>query len=276
MSNIDVKTVTDFGREWATFDQSTLAEEELREHFNQYFGVFPWERLTRTSVGFDMGCGSGRWAKLVAPNVGKLHCIDASAEALAVSRKNCAGLTNCKFHQASFGNLPLGDGSMDFGYCLGVLHHLPDPFAGLQECVAKLKPGAPLLVYVYYAFDNRPAWFRAIWKGSDLVRRVICRLPHVVKRPITDLLAVLVYFPMARTSLLLEKMGFDVEVIPLSAFRRASFYSMRTDTLDRFGTRVEHRFTARQIQDMMERAGLENVTFEKSVAYWTVVGYKKV
>ena len=30
-----------------------------------------------------------------------------------------------------------------------------------------------MLVYIYYAFDNRPAWFRAIWKGSDLVRFVL-------------------------------------------------------------------------------------------------------
>jgi hypothetical protein len=46
---------------------------------------------------------------------------------------------------------------MDFGYSLGVLHHLPDPRAGLAACVTKLKPGAPMLVYIYYAFDNRPA-----------------------------------------------------------------------------------------------------------------------
>lgn len=29
-------------------------------------------------IGFDLGCGSGRWAFFVAPKVAKLHCIDRS------------------------------------------------------------------------------------------------------------------------------------------------------------------------------------------------------
>ena len=29
-------------------------------------------------MGFDMDCGSGRWAKLMAPRVGHLDCIDPS------------------------------------------------------------------------------------------------------------------------------------------------------------------------------------------------------
>jgi methylase of polypeptide subunit release factors len=33
-----------------------------------------------------MGCGSGRWARFVAPHVGRLHCIDPSS-ALAVARQ---------------------------------------------------------------------------------------------------------------------------------------------------------------------------------------------
>ena len=37
---------------------------------------------------FDMGCGSGRWSKLVAPKVKRLNCIDPSLEALNVARKN--------------------------------------------------------------------------------------------------------------------------------------------------------------------------------------------
>ena len=64
--------------------------------------------------------------------------------------------------------IPLPDGSADFGYSLGVLHHVPDTQKGIIECVRKLKPGAPFLLYLYYAFDNRPWWFRTIWKISDL------------------------------------------------------------------------------------------------------------
>ena len=84
-SNIDLKTVEGFGDEWVRFDQSKLSEEELLRRFKQYFSIFPFEYLSNKSIGFDMGCGSGRWAKLIAPQVGMLHCIDPSS-ALKVAK----------------------------------------------------------------------------------------------------------------------------------------------------------------------------------------------
>jgi hypothetical protein len=49
---------------------------------------------------------------------------------------------------------------------------------------------------------------------------------------------------------------------------------MQTDALDRFGTRLEQRFTAKQIRQMMESAGLERVEFA-TTAFWSAVGYRK-
>ena len=49
---------------------------------------------------------------------------------------------------------------------------------------------------------------------------------------------------------------------------------MRTDALDRFGTRLEKRFTQKQIREMITGAGLENIVFSKSEPYWCAVGYK--
>ena len=40
------------------------------------------------SIGFDMGCGSGRWAKLIANKVKLLNCIDPSAVALEQAKIN--------------------------------------------------------------------------------------------------------------------------------------------------------------------------------------------
>src|ERR1700730_6089995 len=93
--NTDVLTVRDFGREWTSFDQTGLDEAEAMRLFNRYFEIFPWHTLTDAAMGFDLGCGSGRWALRVAPKVGQLHCIDASEAALAVAKANLSGLNNC-------------------------------------------------------------------------------------------------------------------------------------------------------------------------------------
>src|SRR5215470_17565072 len=105
--NADQRTVEGFGAEWTRFDQSSLSAAELGRMFDGYFGVFPWDALTPRAEGFDLGCGSGRWARLVASRVGTLHCIDASSEALAVARRNLSSFANCEFHHASAGRLPL-------------------------------------------------------------------------------------------------------------------------------------------------------------------------
>ena len=50
---------------------------------------------------------------------------------------------------------------------------------------------------------------------------------------------------------------------------------MRTDALDRFGTRLEHRFTKKEIVNMMEKSGLTNIKFSENSPYWVAVGKKK-
>ncbi|MBZ0266513.1 class I SAM-dependent methyltransferase [bacterium] len=273
--NIDPKTVEGFGDEWDLFDQTALTEQERADQFDAYFENFPWKSLPTGAVGFDLGCGSGRWAKMVAPRVGTLWCIDASPVALESAKRNLYGLDNCEFAHASVDAIPLPDDSMDFGYSLGVLHHIPDTAAGLKSCVRKLKPGAPFALYIYYAFDNRPSWFRPLWQVSDLLRRMICRMPNRWRHVATDPIAVAVYWPLARTAAWLERRGLDVDAFPLAGYRHRAFYSMRTDALDRLGTRLEQRFTREQIRQMMDDAGLERIRFASGIPYWCAMGYRK-
>jgi len=48
----------------------------------------------------------------------------------------------------------------------------------------------------------------------------------------------------------------------------------RTDALDRFGTRLEQRFTAPEMERMMRAAGLDRITFSDHVPFWCAVGYR--
>jgi SAM-dependent methyltransferase len=274
--NRDQKTVAGFGDEWARFDQTVLSEQECFELFTKYFKIFPWKMITEVSVGFDMGCGSGRWAKLVAPRVGFLHLLDPSS-AIDVAKKNLVGQTNCFFHKAGVSDNSLEKGTMDFGYSLGVLHHVPDTERGIFDAVQLLKPGAPFLLYLYYALDNRSFIYRGLWKMSNLVRLAISRLPHAPRYYVCQIIAACVYWPLARLARLTEVLGLNAEKassMPLGFYRHLSFYTMRTDALDRFGTRLEQRFTKEQIEAMMRHAGLLGIKFSDDAPYWCAVGYK--
>ncbi|MEA3001161.1 MAG: hypothetical protein QOK17_2994 [Sphingomonadales bacterium] len=273
-ANIDPLTVAGFGEEWAAYDQTRLGEAEQRALFEAYFSIFPFSDLPPEAEGFDLGCGSGRWAALAAERVGLLHCIDPSERALGVARRRLEGRAGIAFHLAGADSIPLADCSQDFGYSLGVLHHIPDTAAAMRDAVRKLKPGAPFLVYLYYSFDNKPRWFRYLWRASEAGRWSISRLPFPLRRAVTTTIAAGLYWPLTRVARAAEALGLDVANVPLSAYRRSSFYTMRTDALDRFGTRLEQRFSRVQVRQMMEAAGLTGIVFRDDVPYWVACGRK--
>ncbi|MBI2727714.1 MAG: class I SAM-dependent methyltransferase [Polaromonas sp.] len=274
-TNVDHQVVQDFGAEWSRFDQTRLSGSDQQNLFNDYFRVFPWANLPPDSVGADIGCGSGRWAVLAAPRVGHLHLVDPSAEALNVARQNLKDCANTTFHERSVDNLPFAPASLDFAYSLGVLHHVPDTHAAMVSIRKALKPGAPFLIYLYYAFDQRPWWFLGLWKVSDMFRRVISLLPNPLKNFCCDVIAVTAYVPLSRTAWLLDKMGILPASWPLAAYRNMGFYVLRTDALDRFGTRLEQRFSRGSIQKMLTTAGFEHVEFSTGQPFWCAVGFTK-
>jgi SAM-dependent methyltransferase len=275
--NIDPDVAAGFGHEWSTFRQAEteFSPVDREAIFQSYFHIFPWTELPTDPVGIDVGCGSGRWSVMVAPKVGHLHLLDASADALAVARANLADASNVSFHLASVGDIPLDDDSLDFAFSLGVLHHVPDTAAAIRAIASKLKIGAPFLIYLYYALDDRPWWYRAVWRLSNIFRLIISPLPPTIRLIISQIIAVIVYWPLARLAALVERAGFSPAAIPLESYRNRRFYVMRTDAYDRFCTRLEQRFTRRQIEQMLTGAGFDGIHFSDQVPYWCAVGKKR-
>jgi ubiquinone/menaquinone biosynthesis C-methylase UbiE len=274
MSNIDQRTVRGFGEEWSRFKQDRVGEREARERFESYFRLFPWDRIGSGTVGIDIGCGSGRWAERAAPRVGTLHVLDASEEALAVACSQLAAHPNIRFHHASVSEIPLPDSSLDFAYSLGVLHHVPDTASAFCAVAAKLKSGAPFLTYLYYSFENRPAWYRALWRGSDFLRKMIRAMPVRGRHWATDPIAAFVYFPLARTARVLELLELLPRSWPLAAYRSLSFYAMRTDALDRFGTHLEKRYSRAELKELYRQSGFVDVAISPDSPYWCAIGTK--
>lgn len=270
-SNFDSTTMDEFGDEWSRFIQESLSPATLEQIFEDYFRIFPWQIIPPSAVGTDIGCGSGRWARVVTPRVRLLHLIDASEETLTVARRNLANAENVQFHRVSVGALPLEDGSLDFAYSLGVLHHILDTTAAICAIRHKLKPGAPLLLYLYYTFDNRDTAYRGLWWLSDHIRRGVSRLPFALRYQVSQLLALIFYW---RVALLLDHLKVRPKSWPLAYYRDKLFYVMRTDSLDRFGTRLEQRFFQAEITSMLEQAGFTDIRFSERAPYWCSVARK--
>jgi SAM-dependent methyltransferase len=83
---------------------------------------------------------------------GSVTWLDRSAASLKIAQARAAarGLTNIIWEQRSLLDLAgSGLGPFDYVDCCGVLHHLPDPAAGLRALLSVLAPGGGLGLMVY-------------------------------------------------------------------------------------------------------------------------------
>ena len=106
--NKNNKVITEFGEEWTKYDFNDYAKEKIFKSFQQYFDIFPWTLISKESEGFDMGCGSGRWAQFVAPKVKKLFCIEPS-KAINVAKSNLKEFPNIQYLQETTETCSLDD-----------------------------------------------------------------------------------------------------------------------------------------------------------------------
>jgi hypothetical protein len=111
-----------------------------------------------------------------------------------------------------------------------------------------------------------------LWKLSEFIRYSVSRSPKPVRYGISQFLAATVYFPLSRLARLAERIGMRAESFPLAYYRGRSYYVLRTDALDRFGTRLEQRFTRAEVEAMMRDAGLVNIVFSPHAPFWCALG----
>ena len=128
----------------------------LREVDHWVFGAArpAWAPLHALVAGGGTGDGAIMLATQMARagRPGTVTYLDRSgaAAAIARARADARGLSNMAWREGSLLDLPdAGLGPFDYIDCCGVLHHLPDPDAGLRALVEVLAPGGGMGLMVY-------------------------------------------------------------------------------------------------------------------------------
>jgi SAM-dependent methyltransferase/glycosyltransferase involved in cell wall biosynthesis len=272
--NLDVNVVKDFGDEWNMF-KNDESFNEMQLIWSDYFEIFPWDALPNDGgIGADIGCGTGRWSVPVASKVKKLYLIDPSLKALNIAKTNLSQFNNVQYLNSGVDSAMPSIELLDFAYSLGVLHHVPNIDSAFNAISLRLKKGAPFLVYLYHSFEDSPKWYKALWHISDLLRLIISSLPYSLKIGVTQIIALLIYWPVSRLGYIFNKLGFNTKNYPLIYYSDKPFYFMRNDSLDRFGTKLENRFSRAQIKKLFIDSGFSSVKFSDNKPYWCASGIK--
>lgn len=273
--NLDLETVHSFGEEWDKF--SSFDDAEIKKIGDDYFDIVNPNMLNENTIVLDVGCGMGRWSYYVADKVKWVEAVDPS-DSIYKAASFLKSKKNIRISKTSVQNLPFHDESFDFVFSLGVLHHVPNTQEAIYRCIDKLKKGGYFLLYLYYNLDNRGFFYKLFFHITNLGRKLISKLPSRVKLIICDIIAVLVYLPLvflSKTFKILFPKRKWYKKIPLSYYTDKSFSVIRNDSLDRFGTPLEQRFSRKQIKKMLKKAGMGDITFSQRESYWHVISRKK-
>ena len=272
--NLDKETVKSFGEEWIKF--SSFDEAEIERMGNEYFDVLEDSLVNKNSYVLDVGCGTGRWSYYLSSRVKFIEAIDPSDAVFSAARLTSVK-PNIRVTKAGVDNIPFADNSFDFIFSLGVLHHIPDTTGAIKKIYEKIKPNGYFLVYLYYNLDNRGTVYKAIFKLSNGVRKIISGMPKAVKQLLAEIISFTIYLPFVFLARLCKTVfpGKDwYKKIPLSYYHNKSLTIIRNDALDRFGTPLEKRFSRMEIERMLKDAGFSNIVFSEKTPFWHCIAKK--
>ncbi len=270
-NNIDTEVVQSFGEEWTKFN--SFSENEISRTGDMYFDIIDDAIINQSTYGIDVGCGTGRWTKYLLPKIGFMEAIDPS-DAILSANTLLGDAPNVRLTKAATDNLPFADETFDFGMSVGVLHHIPDTKKALTDCVKKIKIGGYFYVYLYYSLDNRGMMFKFLFWLVNVLRMAVSSLPAFPKRVVCDFLALVIYYPLVLIGRLFRAIGLPkiASKIPLAGYQNQTFFIIRNDALDRFGTTLEQRFSRKEIEAMMTEAGLTEIVIPDTLPYWHAIG----
>jgi hypothetical protein len=139
----------------------------------------------------------------------------------------------------------------------------------MREVIRVLKQKGQLLIYLYYSLENRPRLLRWLLKAVAGARRVTVRLPKPVMLGLAWVIALAVYWPLARLSTALWRLGLGrfAENLPLGHYKDSSMRLMAGDAFDRFATPIERRYSRSAIRAWLAHYGF-GVRFSDSTPYW--------
>jgi len=220
--NLDLKVIDGFGHEWSSFDySSSQSSEALDAQFSAYCSPINLLMFDKSNaIAGDFGAGSGRWSSRLLANFLKVYALEPSDGAFKVLEQKFKSESRVIILKETVGRNSIPDGSLDLAMSLGVLHHIPDTSLAIKDVFKKIKPGGYFLCYLYYKLEGKPLFYRIIFRAVDIARRLISQMPHPLKALTSKIIAGVVYWPLARLSRLLGKLGMNTSNIPLHIMQK--------------------------------------------------------
>src|SRR5205823_4857105 len=203
-------------------------------------------------LGLDAGCGFGRHLHYAARYGAEMVGLDLSEAVLAAYRNN---RDNRRAHivQGDIYRPPFAQGTFDFVYSIGVLHHLPDPERGFRSLAPYVTPGGTLFAWIY---GPRRGVSEVV---TRVLRRVTTRMDYrllyALCASIAAGLRVFSHYPYRALSKI-PSLSWLAEKLPLHDHARYPLKVVVADAFDRLSVPLVRYYTDEDLRGWLDAAGL--------------------
>jgi len=264
------RTADRYGFLWKQSDPTAQPDEY---HYDRVACFLPTGHLRGRVL--DAGCGDGiDTFRLARADGVEITAIDLTEEGLGRARRRTEGRTNVRFVQGDLEHLPLREGTFDFVYAYGVLHHLPRPGDGFRELVRVLKPGGMLAIYVYENFGTRTSLERLLLWLIGGFRHVTVRLPPMWLYQLCRIASPLVFCALTLPARLLARAPLTRRLSRRIPYHHGTGpFGLGGDLYDRFAAPIEYRYSRAEVAGWFLAAALTQVSV-RPMRGWVGYGVK--
>lgn len=263
-------TSSHYGYLWGIESKSLGKGSEGTFHFQNMSKAVSFD-IVRGKLGIDIGCGGGGDTYFIARNNPGIELVGIDlSEGVYAAKERAKGLPNVHLARASALAMPFKDGTFDFAYSYGVLHHTPDPCKGLSEMKRITKKDAHITLYLYEDHSDNLVKYLSI-KCIGGLRKFTTKLPNKALWVLSNILSPFVVLVFSVPARLLNKFKATQKIAQKMPFNFGKGpFSVAGDLYDRLGAKFEHRFSKKQLEGCFNKIGFRNfgVTRMSGIAGW--------
>ena len=242
---------------WRHFGEREVKDQWEKDSYHYASFIPPGLIGGSGRVGLDAGCGGGADLRRIGTTGAAVVGFDLS-DGVEVARRLTEDVAGVEVVQGDLHAPPFKPERFDFIYSFGVLHHLPDPQAAFVRLAKLLKPGGPLVTYLYEDRAERSPIDRHLLAAVRVMRRGTSRLPPALLLAFCWAMVPLIWLVFAVPARLLRwRPGPQARRMPFS--HTVKWRALAADLFDRFAPAVEFRYSERDVRELYERAGFERI-----------------
>lgn len=258
------RTIHDFGRQHQTYSESGgyyVSADILADVLGPLMKI---EEFSDSNI-LDLGSGTGRWLGIFHKLGAKTITAVEPSQAIAVSKKNAAGLDNITFHNVTGDKMP--DGQFDYVYSYGVIHHIPEPAPVIKRAFEVLKPGGRLVIWLYGRENN----------GLYLA---LMRTLRLITVPMSDRGLDMMSGAMVSLVRLYSRLS-RVLPLPLRGYMREFIdkvddYTVKHVIYDQLDPHYAKYYRYHEAVELLEDGGFTDIqTYHRQNYSWTIMGTKE-